>query len=155
FASGDQAEAFPPGQTNYQAGPIKQPPGDTTITNFHFDPDYHVDLILFRRILGTVTNAIYAKPSLSWDVTESFGGQLDLIASFPHIGVSTPGNGNIYGLELDTTIGYKNVDEGFFAGFQYGVLFPIGSPSALDEPTTGFPAPLFPMGGSASTAQVL
>jgi uncharacterized protein (TIGR04551 family) len=152
FATGDQAESPLAGQTNYLANPVLQPAGDHTLTNFSFDPDYHVDLILFRRILGTVTNAIYAKPSISWDVTDYFGGQFDIIASFPHVPVSTPGNGRMYGLELDATIGYKNVDEGFFAGVQYGLLVPFG---ALDEPTGGVPAPLFPSGGGASTAQVL
>jgi uncharacterized protein (TIGR04551 family) len=153
FASGDQAESLLPGQTNFMSTPIVQPPGDHTITNFHFDPDYHVDLILFRRILGTVTNAIYAKPSIEWDITDSFGVKLDVIASFPHVPVSTPGNGSMYGLEMDTTIGYRNVEEGFYAGFQYGVLFPF---SALDQPTTGTPAPLFPVGvGSQGTAQTL
>ncbi|HJZ87810.1 MAG TPA: TIGR04551 family protein [Polyangia bacterium] len=159
FASGDQAEGTQPGQTNYQYSPVIQPPGDHTVTNFHFDPDYHVDLILFRRILGTVTNAIYAKPTFAWDITESFGTQLDVITSLPHIPVSTPGNGSMYGIEMDLSIGYRNVEEGFFAGFQYGVLFPM---SALDHPGTGTAngmldsAPLFSSGvGSASSAQTL
>src|SRR2546429_782838 len=45
FASGDQNEAAPLGTTNYQDTPIAQPLRDHTITNFFFDPDYHVDLI--------------------------------------------------------------------------------------------------------------
>ena len=31
--------------------------GDHSLNDFHFSPDYHVDEILFRHILGTVTNA--------------------------------------------------------------------------------------------------
>ena len=29
---------------------------------FRFDPDYHIDLILFRNVIGTVTNATYVNP---------------------------------------------------------------------------------------------
>jgi uncharacterized protein (TIGR04551 family) len=159
FATGDQAESQLPGSTNYMLTPIVQPPGDHTITNFHFDPDYHVDLILFRRLIGTVTNAIYAKPSLQWDATPFFTGIVDFISSFADVPVSTPGNAIPLGLEIDTTIAYKNVDEGFYAGFQYGVLFPF---SALDEPNTGLtvqtaPGGIFPAigSGSASAAQTL
>ena len=35
------------------------------IGRFTFDPDYHVDLILFRELIVAVTNAIYVKPSIS------------------------------------------------------------------------------------------
>ena len=162
FASGDQAESLLPGQTSYLTTPVVQPPNDHTITNFHFDPDYHVDLILFRHILGTVTNAIYVKPSFIWDPGGDEGAwhfQLDAVQSFAAVPVSTPGNSIPYGLEFDTSIVYRNFIEGFFAGFQYGVLFPMG---ALDEPTngtaTGLPSPLFSPGlalGSQSAAQTI
>ena len=32
------------------------------MSDFKFSPDYHVDQIFFRHILGTVTNAMYFKP---------------------------------------------------------------------------------------------
>jgi uncharacterized protein (TIGR04551 family) len=153
YASGDQAESLTPGATNYMQTPIVQPPNDTRITNFHFDPDYHVDLILFRRILGTVTNAYYAKPTFIWDPTERFGFKLDIIQSFAAVPVSTPGNGIPYGLEFDTQLAYRREEEGFYAGFEYGVLFPM---SALDQPITGSPAALFPISnGSEAAAQTI
>ena len=37
--------------------------------DFHFSPDYHVDEILFRHILGTVTNANYIKPKAAYSGT--------------------------------------------------------------------------------------
>jgi hypothetical protein len=49
--------------------------------------------------------------------------------SIAHKPVATPGNGTMYGIELDGDIGYEN--EGFFAGLSYGVLFPM---SAMDHP---------------------
>ena len=45
---------------------MPQPAGDRNLNDFHFSPEYHVDEILFRRILGTVTNAIYFKPSIAY-----------------------------------------------------------------------------------------
>ena len=58
-----------PGQIASQKGdldgPQARPPGDATIDNFRFHPDYHVDLILWRRIIGQVTDAIYVKPTVA------------------------------------------------------------------------------------------
>jgi uncharacterized protein (TIGR04551 family) len=51
---------------NYRWKFVPQPPGDRNLNDFHFSPEYHVDEILFRRILGTVTNAIYFKPSIAY-----------------------------------------------------------------------------------------
>ncbi|HEX7598836.1 MAG TPA: TIGR04551 family protein, partial [Polyangia bacterium] len=75
-ATGDQAElAYGPNSMsggsnslyypylNYRWKFVPQPRGDRNLNDFHFSPEYHVDEILFRRILGTVTNAIYFKPS--------------------------------------------------------------------------------------------
>jgi uncharacterized protein (TIGR04551 family) len=152
FASGDQVEGANYGQTHYLAQPVEGP-GDAIFTRFAFNPDYHVDLILFRRIIGAVSNAIYAKPTIRYDLTDFFAGELSIITSFPHVPVSTPGNGGYYGMEIDTRLMYQNVDEGFLATLEYGVFFPG---SALNQPSTGTPAPLFPTGlGDASTAQTL
>src|SRR5262249_21359661 len=92
FASGDQAESLQPGQTNYQLTPIIQPPGDNTISNFYFDPDYHIDQILFRHIIGTVTNAVYVKPTFIWEPGGDEGAwhfDLNAIQSFAVVPVST------------------------------------------------------------------
>ena len=42
---------------------------DTEATAFLFDPNYHVDLILFRELLGTVRNAVFIMPSLCYELT--------------------------------------------------------------------------------------
>jgi uncharacterized protein (TIGR04551 family) len=128
--------------------------GDNVMGKFHFNPDYHVDEILWRRIYGTVSNATYLKPSLAYDVVESFGARLDVIYSLANKPVATPGNSINYGLEIDVHLGYHNDDEGFFAGVTYGVLFPFG---ALDHPETingqSFWGTVY--GGSSHAAQVL
>ena len=60
-ATGDQAED-PRQYLNYRWKFVAAAAGDHAIRDFKFSPDYHVDQILFRHILGTVTNAIYVKP---------------------------------------------------------------------------------------------
>ena len=88
---------------------------------------------------------------MRYNITERFNFKIAGIVSFPLEKVATPGNGSIYGIELNGDVGYDNVKEGFFAGLSYGVLFPF---SALDHPP-----PIFndnaSLPGGASTAQTL
>jgi len=164
-ATGDQAETAcsdlectantvnPSPYLNYRWKFVPQPIGDSSLHNFNFSPEYHVDEIFFRRIMGTVTNAIYLKPSIAYwlDVTE--GRQLglsgSLIYSLAPVPVSTPGNSISYGLEMDLSLGYRNIGENFYAGMVWGVFWPFG---ALNRPVE-----LFPSGGSgtATAAQIL
>ncbi|HTM18868.1 MAG TPA: TIGR04551 family protein [Kofleriaceae bacterium] len=133
FASGDKWPATVPGRTNVRDARtipcFDLQPGETcndhTINNFRFDMDYKVDLILFRELLGTVTNALYLKPTLSYDLTRSITFKAASVVSFAAKPASTPGNGDMYGVEFDGDLGYEN--EGFFAGIAYGVLFPLSA----------------------------
>lgn len=129
YASGDQWDASPQGSTNVRDARTLPGEGDNTVSAFRFDFDYEVDLILFRELMGTVTNATYVKPSLSYALTRALGFKVQSIASFANVPVATPGNGQMYGIELDGDLGYEN--DGFFAGISYGVLFPMG---AMDHP---------------------
>jgi uncharacterized protein (TIGR04551 family) len=149
-ATGDQAEA--PGQyLNYRWHFAKQPQGDHSLNDFHFSPDYHVDEILFRHILGTVTNAIYVKPQAAYwfDLgrTRAIGLNGSIIYSMAQVPVSTPGNDLMWGLETDVGAGYRNTAEGFYGGFTWGILWPLG---ALNR---NFP--LYPHAEDASVAQIL
>ncbi|MSP60108.1 MAG: TIGR04551 family protein [Myxococcales bacterium] len=134
-ASGDQAED-PNAVQNYRLAQRVRPPGQTRFTNFNFDPDYHVDLILFRRILGTVTNATYFKPHASYDIIDSLSARLDVIYAIANVPVAYPGNSINLGVELDGSVMYHNDAEGFYAGVSYGVLFPLG---ALNIPGEIYP----------------
>ncbi len=49
-------------------GPQYGQPGDNAIRNYRFNPGYRVDLILWRQIVGQVTDAWYVKPSVRWDI---------------------------------------------------------------------------------------
>jgi uncharacterized protein (TIGR04551 family) len=134
-ATGDSAEQ--PGQyLNYRWSFVQQPAGDHTLNNLHFSPDYHIDEILFRHIIGTVTNTIYIKPQTSYwfDLgrTRAVGLNAAVVYSMAQVSVSTPGNSMNYGVETIVGAGYRNTAEGFYAGFTWGVLWPMG---ALDRPT--------------------
>lgn len=161
YASGDQwdlelrteAGDLIPGITNVHDGSLLplNLGEDSSLTQFLFDFDYHVDMILFREILGTVTNATYVKPSMSYNFTSRFILKAAGIVSFANRPVATPGNSSMYGIELDGDLGYENKDEGFFIGISYGVLFPLG---ALDRPANlelGFGT----AAGDAGTAQTV
>jgi len=132
-ATGDQASD--PGQyLNYRWRYVQQPAGDFAIHDFHFSPDYHVDEIFFRHIMGTVTNATYFKPSAAYwfdlGQTRAIGINGSVIYSIAEVPVSTPGDALTYGLEVDSGIGYRNTAEGFYAGATWGVFWPF---SALDR----------------------
>jgi len=141
---------------NYRWKFVPQQPGDHWLHNFYFSPEYHVDEIFFRRIMGTVTNAIYFKPSVAYwlDVTE--GRQLGLsgsvIYSMAPVPASTPGNAMNYGVEMDLNLGYRNIGEKFYAGMVWGVFWPFG---ALNHP--GGTGQQYASGGAgtATASQVL
>jgi len=117
---------------------------DHSVNNFRFDPDYHIDLILFREIIGMVTDATYLKPSIQYNILPTIGARLDLILSWAMEPDSTPSYEHMkfesmedvvgglpverlpsrfLGTELDLEIFYKSFD-GFGASLQYGVFFP-------------------------------
>ncbi len=150
-ATGDQASD--PGQyLNYRWRYIQQPAGDNAIHDLHFSPDYHVDEILFRHIMGTVTNATYFKPSAAYwfdlGQTRAVGLNGSVIYSMAQVPVSTPGDSLSYGIETDVGAGYRNTAEGFYAGFTWGVLWPLGA--------LGRPGPLWgPDAADPSAAQIL
>jgi uncharacterized protein (TIGR04551 family) len=129
FASGDQWDNDPEGNTHITSRSPFPGEGDETMNTFIFDQDYKIDLILFRELFGAVTNAIYARPSFEYDITDRIRMRIQNVTSFAHKKVATPGNSRMYGIEMDADLEYHN--NGFVAGAAYGVLFPL---SALDHP---------------------
>jgi uncharacterized protein (TIGR04551 family) len=156
-ATGDQAEN-PATYLNYRWKLTPQPPGDTVLGDFKFSPEYHIDEILFRRIIGTVTNAAYVKPQMTYwlDMAErrQLGFSAALIYSAALETVSTPGNARSYGVEMNVGLTYRNPGDGFYAGITWAVLWPM---AALDRPqplsATGLP--LWETEQDASSAQAL
>jgi uncharacterized protein (TIGR04551 family) len=167
-ATGDQAElAYSPAVSgnglyypylNYRWKFVPQPPGDRNLNDFHFSPEYHVDEILFRRILGTVTNAIYFKPSIAyWLDLDSrkendVGISGSIIYSIAPVPVSTPGNSMNYGVEMDLGLHYRNQRENIFAGATWGIFWPM---AALGRPQGTTPNVLWNNAEDTSASQVI
>ncbi len=131
-ASGDQYDNTPQGSTHISNAQTLPSANDGTVSWFRFDPNYHVDLILFRELIGTVTNALYTRPNMSYELTKAIKLKVANITSFAMKPVATPGNGAMYGTEFDIDISYES--GGFGMGLAYGLLFPL---SALDHPPDG------------------
>ena len=102
-------------------------PGDTTIDNFRFHPDYHVDLILWRRIVGAVTDGVYFRPSVTLGPFGSPHHHVAFEAAFIEssaLEASTPpGQATHLGEEIDLSMRYR-YEPAFEVGIQYGVFVP-------------------------------
>ncbi len=133
-ATGDQAEDRSQ-YLNYRYKFVQQPLGDHAMNDFKFSPEYHVDEIFFRHILGTVTNAIYFKPQIAYwfdlQQTRQLGVTGAVIYSMAQVPVSTPGNALSYGIEMNLGVNYRNTGDGFYAGLTWAVYWPF---AALDRP---------------------
>jgi uncharacterized protein (TIGR04551 family) len=138
IASGDSAPGFGnfPGRCNYAVNPVTcgqmAVPGaidgnqsgatNATMNNFRFNPAFQVDLILWRRILGTVTDAWYLKPTFRWDVLDGLSLLGQIVYSQAIFATSTPsGTNKPLGIELDLGVKYQS-DDGFIFFLDYGLL---------------------------------
>lgn len=148
IASGDSAPGFGAypqvGQAYGQPGDVDAPqaniPYDNSIDNFRFHPDYRIDRILFREIIGTVTDAFYFRPHVRYRAFDEAFGRLELslfaVTSFAMEVASTPGGDRPLGLELDPSLYYQS-REGFAVAVDYAFLVPF---SGLDNPAMGLRA---------------
>ncbi len=142
WASGD------PWAASLNPGNSLQPElnGRGPISTFRFHPDYRVDLIFFRHILGRVEGAYYFRPSVDYEFLKNangqkFGGGAAIIWSRASEFVQTPGNKRDLGVELDLSLYFQAKDGslnddptklgGFYSMLQYGVFFPLGGLSYL------------------------
>lgn len=115
-----------------------------------FSPDYHLDLILFREVIGTVTNATYANPYVMATFLDSglqrMEFQLDAIASRALNAAGTPSGEPWLGLEFDASLRYLATDT-FLAAIDAGVLFPFaGLAAEVDRPRFNHYGDLGPFG---------
>ena len=98
---------------------------DNVLSNFRFNRAYFVDLLMFREILGTVSNATYFKPWAAFYFFDNFSARVDAGYALAMNRRSTLGNKFSYGIELDGAMRYHDTREPIFFQFQYGVLFPL------------------------------
>lgn len=112
---------------------------DLALENFQFSPDYHVDLLMFRRIIGTVTDAWYVRPGVTYLFDENFAGSLAAIYSQALFKRTTPGSSLPMGLEFDAELSYgleSTTDPSpFAAALMGGIAFPFGAFDNLNLPT--------------------
>lgn len=116
--------------TSLPAFPVN--PRDAWNNLMLFHPSYHVDLIFFREIMGTVYNATYIKPTFKYSQGQ-WHLRIDGIASFANEPVATPGNNLFYGVELDADFSYRSLDGNFEAGLAYGLFYPM---DAMQHPAS-------------------
>lgn len=146
FASGDQFDSTVEGRTNISNARLLGDPSvcnaqnRCTLSQFIFDREYKVDMILWRQLYTAVTNAAYAKPFLSYDLTKSIMFKVANITSFAMKPVATPGNASVYGTEFNGDLGYSG--NRIFAGVSYGVFFPFAAmahpANSIDSGGPGF-----------------
>jgi uncharacterized protein (TIGR04551 family) len=143
-ASGDDAPGFgnlpQRGATPYGSveGQQWRNGTDRTIRNFRFNPAYRVDHVLWRHVLGQVTDAFYVKPKMRWDIFPGLSLDAAVIYSQALFSESTPsavggtdplttvadaGSAPL-GVEGDLTLTYTSGD-GFQAWVDWGVLQPL------------------------------
>jgi len=113
---------------------------NTKITNFKFDRNYHVDQILFREVIGSVTNAWYVKPYIQYDLFNApdaaIGGRLDILYARALEPSAYPGESADLGLELDAKIFFASENK-FYGDVTFGILFP-GDAFALKDGYLGY-----------------
>ncbi len=73
--------------------------GDRRVDNFRFNPNYHVDEILWRRIIGTVSDGIYLRPEIRWSPARWFRLDASVVYSRALYAESPPGLARDLGLE--------------------------------------------------------
>ncbi len=116
---------------------------ETPPSNFKFDRDYIVDMILFREIIGAVTNATYFKPWGQLDFwtrnNDTFGLNLAGIYSFANDAGATPSGESALGAELNSMLFYQ--EEGRFrADLAYALLLPLAAFNEVEgRPRLSYP----------------
>lgn len=111
---------------------------DWAIRNFRFNRAYNVDMILYKELIGTVTDSIYFKPTVAYRIADGFNAWASLIYSRAIYGESTPSatvitdaNGvqtvksdQNLGVEINVGARYETED-GFYGQLMWGILFPL------------------------------
>jgi hypothetical protein len=83
-----------------------------------------VDLILWRRLIGTVTDAFYLRPMGRYRLLPMLTLEGSFIASFALKSNSTPSGSAPLGVEADLALTYEQ-EHGFLARIEYGWLVPL------------------------------
>lgn len=127
LASGDDKEGFGISDSNRLDDLRFDEDTERTLSLFRFDRDYHVDDILFREVIGAVSNAAYVKPYVGYNLVdesdEVWGFELSVLGAFAMEKESTPGDESWLGLEFGVQM-YVHEFDRFRWTLDYSVLFP-------------------------------
>ncbi len=152
YASGDPAPGFgavqranaQPTKPGDVDGPQANPPRDNRIDNFRFHPDYRVDRILFREIIGTVTDAVYVRPHARLRIARARSAQVTahaaVIGTHAVEASSTPSGKGPLGIEIDPSLTFET--NAFLAALDYAVLFPLAGLDNVQSNLSAKPAQL-------------
>ncbi len=105
YASGDNTRCFGVFGKGDCAIATQDNKPNETIDGFRFNRSYNIDFLLFRELIGTVTNAMYIKPTVSinaypWYGSDLLGLDLSVMQAFAARADGTPGNGSNIGTEM-------------------------------------------------------
>lgn len=152
YASGDAAPGFGavqrPSARAPQPGDLDGPqanlPRDARVDNFRFHSDFRIDRILFREIIGAVTDAVYARPHARVRIARARSSELSattaVVASTAVEPRSTPSGKAPLGVEVDPSVIFET--RSFLAALDYAVLFPLAGFENVASNLTPKPAQL-------------
>ncbi len=103
IASGDRTMGFAKSD-NY----LSQMTSDKRIDSFVFHPDYHIDEILFKRVIGSVSGAFYLRPQISWLFPKNLLAELAFIYSGAIYKESAPGGASPLGAEFNLRLSWHS-----------------------------------------------
>jgi uncharacterized protein (TIGR04551 family) len=135
IATGDDSDYFGwLDHTNFADPSMQQASMPTNynprLSSFYFNPDYRPDQLLFRNMIGTVTDAFYVKPWVQYDLFEddkdALGARLHVEYARALEARPTPGDDANLGLETNLGIFYQESDL-FFIGVDWSMLWPFGA----------------------------
>jgi uncharacterized protein (TIGR04551 family) len=133
FASGDDrpgfgarpvAQSARPGDLDGLQFDLTRTPRDVNVQNFRFSPNYRVDLIMWRRLIGAVTDAWYVRPMVRYRLGSMLTAEAAVIGSVAMEPNSTPSGKAPLGVETDLGLIYEQ-EHGFVMRVDYGLLLPL------------------------------
>ena len=115
---------------------ITQDPADNRrLENFAFHPNYRIDEIFWRHIMGRIDGAWYFNPAVSYDIIRNpfgqlFGARASVVYSRAMEEQQAYGSEPSLGVELDLKLYYSSEDgpgfmDGYHIQFMYGLFFPL------------------------------
>jgi uncharacterized protein (TIGR04551 family) len=103
---------------------------DKFLKNFIFDRDYQVDLIMFREVIGAVTNAYYVMPYYERTFLNQEGhvlsGKISAVSAWAFSPSATPSGERELGVEGDLSLTYT-FEKHFRADLLSGIFLPLGA----------------------------